>query len=540
MAKRKPMTKRKLKSRKTTAKGPGPSQGELPREAASAFQADRVAPEPPGLYNEWVKIISGTSEVEVPAKDLRFADSAWREHPLYHRLGQAYLTFCKAVDSVVDNRSEWRQRERARFLSGVLTSTMAPTNTLLGNPAALKRAFETGGMSVLRGMNNMLTDVLHNKGMPRQVNPSAFKVGGNLAVTPGAVVFRNEMVELLQYQPTSASVRSVPTLMIVPPIGKFYFMDLAPQRSFTEYAVSRGIQLFTTSWRNPTAENAHWGLDDYVQTALGAVEAVCSITGSKKLNILGLCAGGIIATLMLNYMAARGDKRVNAAALGVTLLDFDAEAPIGAFHSKPVLKLARWRSATKGIMPAASLGSVFNWMRPNDLIWNYWSNNYLMGKEPPAFDLIAWGADGTNLPGALHSQFLDIFEHNVLVKPGALKVLGEAIDLKRIKVDTFVTGALTDHLTPWKACYRSAQLLGGRTVFVLSNAGHIASLVNPPGNPKSSYYTGPKPGPTPELWLQEATKHPGTWWDVWAEWTLKRNGTDRAAQLGLETSAIRR
>lgn len=513
---------------------PGLAQGGPVGTFPTASAADSIARESLRLYNEWMKIILGTSDREISAKDPRFADSAWRENPVYRRLGQAYLSFCEAVDSVVKARPDWRQRERARFLTGILTSTMAPTNTLLGNPAALKRAYETGGMSLLRGTQNMFSDMVHNKGMPRQVKASAFKVGGNLAITPGAVVFRNEMVELLQYQPTTATVQDYPTLMIVPPIGKYYFMDLAPQRSFAEYAVSRGVQFFATSWRNPEAKHAQWGLDHYVQTCLEAVDAVCSITGSKKVNILGLCAGGIITTLMLNYMVANGDKRVNAAAFGVTLLDFDAEAPIAAFHSKRLLKLARWRSATRGILPASNLAGVFTWMRPNDLVWNYWSNNYLMGNEPPSLDIIAWSVDGTNLPGALHAQFLDIFEHNVLVKPGALKVLGEPIDFKRIKVETFVTGALTDHLTPWKACYRTTQLLGGPSTFVLSNAGHIASLVNPPGNPKASYYTGPKPGADPEKWLLKAEKHTGTWWDAWAEWILKRSGTHRTAptQLG--------
>jgi polyhydroxyalkanoate synthase len=515
---------------------PALSLSNLARTAGSAFQAESVARESLRLYDEWLKIMWGTSDREIPAKDARFADPAWGESPVYQRLARGYLSFCDAINRLVDENPDWRKRERVKFLTGILTSAVSPTNTLLGNPAALKRAYETAGMSLVRGAQNMLHDMVYNKGMPSQVKASAFRVGENLAATPGAVVFRNEMVELLQYQPTTPNVREYPTLMIVPPVGKYYFMDLAPKRSFTEHAVSRGIQFFTTSWRNPQAEQAHWGLDHYVQTCLEAVEAVCAITGSDKVNILGLCAGGIIATLMLNYMAATGDERVNAAAFGVMLLDFGAEAPISAFHAKPVLSLARWRSATKGILPASSLASVFAWMRPNDLVWNYWSNNYLMGNDPPSFDILAWSVDGTNLPGTLHAQFLDIFEHNVLTQPGALQVLGEPIDLKRITVETLVTGALSDHLTPWKACYRTTQLLGGASTFVLSNAGHIASLVNPPGNPKASYYIGPKPDCDPEQWLQMATKHTGTWWEVWTDWTLERSGVERAAprQLGNE------
>ena len=514
-------------------KGVGASTRAPADAAPRAYQFPSIARESLRLYQEWLHIIWGTSEREIPAKDLRFADSGWRESPIYRRLAQGYLSFCEAVDAVVDENPDWRKRERARFLTGILTSGMAPTNTLWGNPAAVKRAYETGGASLLQGMRNMLADIAQKKAIPTQVNPSAFKVGGNLAVTPGSVVLRNEMVELLQYRPTTAGVREYPTLMIVPPIGKYYFMDLAPGRSFVEFAVSRGIQFFATSWRNPEPRHSTWELNDYVKTCLEAVDAICAITNSPKVNILGLCAGGIIATLMLNYMAATRDKRINVAAFGVMLLDFEAEAPIAAFQSKRLLKVARRQSASKGILPASSLSNVFAWMRPNDLVWNYWCNNYLMGKDPPSFDILAWSVDGTNLPAALHGQFLDIFEHNVMLKRGAFKVLGKAVDFKRIKIETFVTGALTDHLTPWKACYRTTQLLGGPSTFILSNAGHIASLVNPPGNPKASYYTGPKPGADSEEWLRGGQKHVGTWWEAWSAWVLKRSGPERPAPIQL-------
>jgi polyhydroxyalkanoate synthase len=484
------------------------------------------------LYAEWVRVMLGQSDREVPAKDPRFSDPAWRDHPLYRRLGQGYLAFCDAADAVAGEGAAWRTRERAKFLTGILTSTLAPTNTLLGNPAALKRVFETGGRSLVAGFGNMVGDLLHNKGMPSQVDKTAFKVGENLAVTPGAVVFRNEMVELIQYQPMTAQVCERPTLLIVPPIGKYYFMDLAPKRSFVEYAVSQGVPMFATSWRNPGPEHAAWGLDDYVQSCLDLVDAVCEITGSDKLNLVGMCAGGIITTLMLCVMAARGDRRVGAATFGVMLLDFASEAPIGAFNAKPVLSLGKRRSASKGILPAADLANVFAWMRPNDLVWNYWASNYLMGKAPPKFDILAWSVDGTNLPGRLHEQFLGIFQNNKVATPRALTVLGVPVDVSKVRIDTLVTGALTDHLTPWKACYRSTQLLGGSSTFVLSNSGHIASLVNPPGNPKASYWLGPKPGPDADVWLGAATQHTGTWWEVWAEWNLKRSGGRRAASTG--------
>ena len=514
----------------------GMSLNNLMGAATSAVKAQALARESAKLYGEWLKIMWGKSEREIPQKDWRFADLAWKDNPFYKRLAQSYLAFCDSVDKVVEDNPDWKKRERAKFLSGILTSAMSPTNTLLGNPAALKKAYETGGMSLVHGTRNLVGDMMTGKGLPSQVKASDFKVGQNLAATPGAVVFRNEMLEVIQYAPTTAEVREIPTIIIVPPIGKFYFMDLAPGRSFVAYAVSRGIQTFVTSWRNPQKENSDWGFDEYVQSLLDAIGAVCDVTGSKKVNILALCAGGIITTTLLNYMAATGDDRVNGAAFGVMLLDFEAEAPIGALQSKPVLKMAARRSAKKGILPASSLATVFAWMRPNDLVWNYWVNNYLEGKDPPSFDILAWSVDGTNLPGVLHGQFLDIFQRNPLPTPGAFTVLGRPVDLKRIKVETLVTGALTDHLTPWKACYRTTQLLGGKSTFVLSNAGHIAALVNPPGNPKASYWLGPKPGPDPETWLAKAQKHTGTWWDVWADWTLKRSGAGKPtpAALGSE------
>ncbi|ROZ75081.1 alpha/beta hydrolase [Ramlibacter sp. WS9] len=490
-----------------------------------------VAKESALLYGELARTVAGFSKREVPAKDSRFADPAWRENPVYRRLAQSYLAFCETVDRVAGSNPEWRERERARFLGGIVTSSLAPTNTLLGNPAALKHAAETGGASLLSGLRNMVGDVLKNKGMPSQVDSSKFKVGENLAVTPGAVVFRNEMLEVIQYQPMTEKVAQRPTLLVLPPVGKYYFMDLAPGRSFIEYAVSRGMTVFATSWRNPGPEHGHWGLDDYVQTLLDAVDAVCDVSESDKLNLLGMCAGGILSTLMLSVMAARRDKRVTAASFGVMMLDFGSEAALGGFNAKPVLSMAKRNSASKGILPASSLASVFAWMRPNDLVWNYWSNNYLMGKDPPAFDILAWSVDGTNLPSTLHQQFVDIFEGNSVTK-GGLRVLGVPIDLRRIRIDTFSTGALTDHLTPWKACYRATQLVGGRSTFVLSNSGHIASLVNPPGNPKSTYWAGPQPCADPEQWLKSATKHQGTWWDVWADWNLKRSGKQRPASKG--------
>ena len=487
---------------------------------------------------ESAKVIAGRSEVAPAKGDWRFKDETWQLHPAYRRLMQMYLA-CSAslMELVEDADIDWRDAQRARFAAEMLTSAIAPTNTLLGNPAALKHVFETGGLSLARGTRNMLRDLRSNRGMPSTVHRGVLKVGTDLAATPGAVVYRDEVCEVLQYAPTTSSVRSRPVLLVPPQIGKYYFMDLAPGRSFVEHAVARGLQFFVTSWRNVTREQADWDMDTYAEAVDRVIDVVRDVSGSDDINLLSLCAGGILSSTVLSRLAATGDTRVRSASFGVTLLDFDIPAPIGMFQMGALLALARRRSSRAGILDGTSLSTVFSWLRPNDLVWNYWVNNYLMGKDPPVFDILAWNADSTNLPGRLHGQFLDIMERNLLTKPGELEVLGTPVDLRKITLDTYVTGATTDHLTPWKGCYQTTQLLNGRSRFILSNAGHIASLINPPGNPKAHFFAGPEPVGDPESWLEKAERQQGTWWEDWAEWVTERSGDERdaPAKLGSRT-----
>ncbi len=477
------------------------------------------------LAVELVKIARGSGSVVPDPKDWRFKDAAWTDNPIYRRVGQAYLAGCTFADEILDDLGrDGRSTTTARFLLNVVESALAPTNSLLGNPPALKRVFETGGLSLVRGAKNFVGDVRHNGAMPSSADRTAFKVGRDLAVTPGAVVDRDEYAEVIQYTPTTAQVNARPVLIVPPPIGRFYFLDLREGRSFAEYSVSRGLQTFMLSWRNPTKAEGEWDLETYARRVLSAVDAVREVTGSEEINVIGFCAGGILMTLVLNHLAALGDDRIHSASYAVTLLDFGQQAPIRAFSAPKLLKLARWNSTRAGVISARNMGNVFTWMRPNELVWNYWVNNYLMGNSPPVFDILAWNADGTNLPAALHRQFLDIFEHNVLCTPGALTVLDTPVDLQTIKVPTFVTGGSTDHLTPWTGCYRTTQLLGGPSTFVLSNAGHIQSLVNPPGNPKATFFAGGEPGPDPDEWLAGAQQRSGTWWAHWADWVIERSG----------------
>lgn len=493
----------------------------------------RVRRETARLGLELLRILLGQSSTTIHPKDPRFRDPAWTEHPLFRRLGQAYFAFCRAVENSVDELPDWRDRERAQLLVSLVTSTLSPTNLLFTNPAALKVARETRGKSLLRGARNFLHDLRHNGGMPSQVDRSKYKVGENLALTEGAVVFRNEVLEILQYRPQTPTVHARPILLMTPQINKFYFLDLAPGRSFVEFAVRQGLQVFVVSWRNPTRNQSGWTFDTYCQALLDATDAVRSIAGSGDLNTLGFCAGGITMSALLSHLVATGDARVHCASYAVTLLDFSVPALIGSLQSKPLLKTARSNSRKRGVLSGRDLGRLFAWFRPNDLVWNYWVNNYLLGKPPPAFDILAWNADSTNLPAGLHQDFLDIFQSNAFTEAGRLKVLGTPVNLRSIKIDTFVTGAVTDHLTPWKGCYRTTQLLGGKSTFVLSNAGHVASLVNPPGNSKSSYWLGPQPGPDAEAWLAQAREHKGTWWEYWAAWIGPRSGEQRPAPARL-------
>jgi polyhydroxyalkanoate synthase len=489
-------------------------------------QRSVVGHEAKTLAEELVRIGRGRSEVAPKRGDGRFRDPAWQENAVFHALEQAYLATCQASDNLVDTLEEkdWTHAQKARFLMGIVTSTLAPTNLIIANPAAMKRARDTRGASLAKGFTNWVSDVRGHGGMPSTATPGALKVGEDLAVTPGGVISRDEVAEVIQYTPTTEQVYARPTLIIPPPIGRFYFLDLGPGRSYVEYAVSRGIQTFMLSWRNPTKDQADWSIDTYAKRILSAIDDVREATGSKDVNIIGFCAGGILETVVLNYLAAQGDTRVHGASYAVTLLDWSGNNPIAAFQAAPVISFAKWNSRRTGVIDAATIGSAFTWMRPNDLVWNYWVNNYLLGQDPPVFDILSWNADGTNLPAKLHEQFLDIFATNDMVDPGALEYLGTPFDLSTIHVPTFVMGALTDHLTPWRGTYRTTELTTGRSTFVLSNAGHIAGLVNPPGNPKASYFVGTRAGAVDaETWRQKAKQKTGSWWEEWADWTIKHS-----------------
>ena len=505
--------------------------------AGAAQRPARLAESIGKLVVELGKTAFGSSEVAPAPGDRRFADPTWLEHPIYRRWMQAYLVWDRSLHELVDKLAfDDKNARRADFAVTLLTEALAPTNLLAGNPAALKRAFETGGFSLARGTRHWLDDLFNNGGMPSQVDRRPFRVGETLAMTPGSVVHRSEVLELIQYAPVTESVRSRPLLIVPPQINKYYILDLAPGRSLIEHTVKNGHQVFAISWSNPTPRERGWNLAAYISEIKQVIDAARQIVGSADVNILGVCAGGITTAILLGHLAALGDSRVNSATLLVTVLDTEVPSMMGMFASERAIAAARRNSERRGILAGDELARIFAWLRPNDLVWNYWVNNYLMGNEPPAFDILSWNSDSTNLPAALHSDFLTLFQNNPLVKPGAMVVSGTPIDLSKVKYDTYLVGALTDHITPWKACFRTPALLGGKSQFVLASSGHIQALVNPPGNPKARYMTGGEYHADAETWLKGATQHSGSWWDHWLEWLLEHAGDTTGAPKALGSS----
>jgi polyhydroxyalkanoate synthase len=487
----------------------------------------------PGLATKLVDVLIGRSPIEPDAADKRFSDPAWKENPFYRMLMQGYLTWRGTMLDLVNeqtaNGSDWKTPAQKRFAVSLLTEALAPTNNLLGNPAALKHAFDTGGLSLLKGLRNFVDDLVHNGGMPSQVDKRPFKVGENLATSPGAVVYRHEHCELIQYTPSTRQVYERPLLLVPPQINKYYVMDLAAKRSLTEYAVGRGIQFFTISWRNPGPEFRERGLADYLIAIKEAIGVISNITGSRDINLLGVCAGGITSSVLLGHLAAMGERLVNAATLVVTMLDSSEPSMTGMFATEEMAQAACLRSRERGVLDAASMARLFAWLRPNDLVWHYWVNNYLMGKDPAPFDILFWNSDSTNLTAQLHADFLDILLRNALVRANQLKVLGTPINLSDVNADMYILAGQTDHICSWQACHRAAQLFGGEVEFVLNSSGHVQSLVCPPDNFKAKYFTNTSQVADADRWYESATQHKGSWWEHWTEWLGRRSGDKRPA-----------
>src|ERR1700757_1661610 len=488
------------------------------------------------FLSELGSIVAGKSERAPKPGDRRFADPAWKESSFHSGLLRAYLAWGEAVGSFVDKTSlSDIDKARAHLVTEVLIDAIAPTNIMLTNPAAVRKFVDTGGQSLWHGLKNYLDDLARNQGMPSMVDQTAFKVGETLAITPGAVIFRNELLELIQYAPTTSKVWSRPLVITPPQINKYYALDLSPDKSMVRFLLDSGIQVFCVSWRNPTVAHREWGLDTYVAALDEAVDVARDVTGCDDISMMGSCSGGITSTAYLATLGSAEQSKIKNMVLAVCLLDPNTadESAFGCLMTPETMHAAKESSRLRGMVDGHDLARVFAWMRPNDLIWNYWVNNYLLGNQPPAFDILYWNADTTRLPARLHGDYLDLYFTNPFVNPKKLSLNGTAVDMSQVKVDSYVIAGVTDHITPWKGVYKTAQIMGEGTTFVLSNSGHLQSLLNPPSNPKASFMIGPVNAETPDAFLASAEKRKGSWWLDWRDWLSARSGEEVIAPASL-------
>jgi polyhydroxyalkanoate synthase subunit PhaC len=483
------------------------------------------------LIAELASIAAGSSAITPVRRDGRFADPAWRENPLLRRTLQAYLAAGQTAEALLaDAELDWRDSERMKFVLTNLIAASAPSNYPLISPAAWKAFIDTGGLSVVRGIRALVSDMAAAPRIPTMVEPDAFKVGKDLAVTPGAVVARTDVYELIQYQPTASTVYQLPLLMVPPMINKYYIMDLAPGRSMIEFFAAQGYQVFVISWRNPRKDARRWDLDTYGGAVADSLSVIRGITEAAKVNVCGLCAGGILSSMVCAHLSATGQlDQVASLCLAVTALDQSQAGTTVAMMDPSTAAASILASRVRGYMDGRTLSGVFAWLRPDDLIWNYWVNNYLQGKTPPPFDILYWNADNTRMPAGLHRNFIEIAMANALTKPGAASMLGSPVDLSTIDVDSYVVAGIDDHIVPWPSAYRATQLLSGNIRFVLSTSGHIAALVNPPSNPKATYRLAPGNPPDHREWLAQAETKQGSWWPDYTAWLADRSGDMKQA-----------
>jgi class II poly(R)-hydroxyalkanoic acid synthase len=482
------------------------------------------------LAEELARIARGSSELAPPAKDRRFTDEAWHTNPVLKRLLQAYLAASSAGSALVAEADlDWRDRERLTFAMDNLVAALAPSNNPLLNPLGWRAAAQTRGASVLSGVRHLVADLVRPPRVPTMVRSDAFQVGKDLGITPGAVVLRTEVFELIQYTPRTEQVRTRPLVLVPPVINKYYIADLRPGRSLVEYLVNGGQQVFVISWRNPRSRDRAWNMDTYGQAILDALEAARRITESDSVIPLGFCSGGILLSMVLAALTQRGEAdRIAGFGMGVCVLDQSRAGTSAALIDDRTAALAKFASSVRGYVDGRALAEVFAWLRPDDLIWNYWVNNYLQGRQPPAFDILYWNADTTRMAAGLHHAFVDMGLANALTTPGEASMLDAPVDLTEVKTDGYVLAGVADHISPWQSCYRGARLFGGDVTFVLSTSGHIASIVNPPENPKASYRVAPINGAADE-WQTATPPTKGSWWPHFRGWLAVRAGPERPA-----------
>jgi polyhydroxyalkanoate synthase len=520
------------------------AQAAMPGQFAPLGEAFGIAPEPlqelqkqwtarhTALWQKMVADAQGQGDVAASSSaDRRFADPAWHESPLYRYLHQAYLVNAEALaqlPEIAPAQSE-QKRQQLRYVTRQFIDAMAPSNFVATNPEFIKTAIETQGESIRRGIENMLTDL--ERGHISMTDEAAFEVGRNLAATRGSVVFENELIQLIQYAPTTKTVAKRPFLIVPPCINKFYILDLQPENSFVRHVVEQGNTVFLVSWRNVQADQGHLTWEDYLELGpLTALQVVQEITGEPQVNALGFCVGGTILSAALAVARSRGEDPVASLTLLTTLLDFSDTGEIGCLVDEASVSMRESTIGEGGLLRGSELASVFSSLRANDLIWQYVVGNYLKGNTPPPFDLLYWNSDATNLPGPFLAWYLrNLYLENNLRDPGQLTMFGEPADLSMIDMPVFIYASREDHIVPWKSSYLSRDLVSGETTFVLGASGHIAGVINPPAKNKRSYWFNDENPVKADDWLAGADEVKGSWWPTWSEWLTRFKGGTRAA-----------
>ena len=483
----------------------------------------------------WQRVLSGaTGDESVPhhahSHDRRFSAKEWREYPYFVWLKEAYLLYAdylRELASLAEGDAE--AKKRVNFLARQYAEALAPSNFLATNPEAIRLALETGGASLAQGLANLIGDA--QRGRIALTDESAFAVGRNLALTPGSIVFRNALIELIQYAPTTSEVHRRPLVIIPPCINKYYILDLRPDNSFVRHAVAEGHTVFMISWRNIPAELGRLEWDDYLRRGvIAAIDVAAQISASKTVNTLGFCVGGTLLACALAVLATERRHSVASATFLTTMLDFSDPGEIGVYVSREYLAAREPGLLSGARVHGAELANAFASLRPNELVWNYVVSNYLKGRTPPAFDLLYWNGDSANLPGPMYAYYLrNMYLENRLREPGALEMCGVPVELPRVGVPAYVYASSEDHIVPWRSAYRTTGLLGGDLSFVLGSSGHIAGVVNPPQSKKRNYWTNDLITDDPDDWLARARMHAGSWWPHWYAWIAAHGGGKRAA-----------
>ena len=502
---------------------------QFPQNEAIAGLQKEFAARHVALWQDMLQRGQGGAAAEV--KDKRFSAPEWSESPYFDYLRQAYLVNADFLDKLIEAVpvDDAAARDRLKFFTRQFIDAMAPSNFVATNPEFISTALQTQGASITAGIRNLVADL--GKGRISMTDDDAFEVGRNLAVTPGQVIFENELIQLIQYAPATPQVHARPLLIVPPCINKFYILDLQPENSFVRHAVAQGMTVFLVSWRNPQADLGHLGWDDYLEMgALKALEVAQEVSGADKVNALGFCVGGTILSAALSVAKARGEERVASLTLLTALLDFSDGGEVTHYVDAASVAAREAAIGRGGLLRGAELASAFSSLRANDLIWQYVVGNYLKGGKPRAFDLLYWNADSTNLPGPFAVWYLrHLYLENALREPGRLAMCGTTADLGRLDMPAYVYSSREDHIVPWRSAYQSRGILGGETTFVMGASGHIAGVVNPPAAAKRSHWRNESPAATAEAWLAGATEHRGSWWPHWVEWLRRHAGELRKA-----------